>query len=148
VTSVESSQKALEIAKESVTLNPQLRPETFEWVQGDVFKFLETAASYDVVVADPPPFARRRVELEGALKGYLSLFQQCIHILSPGGMAFLFSCSGAVDRPTFQRTVAEAALRSGKTVRLVQELHADMDHPFAATHPEGEYLKGWMVHAE
>jgi 23S rRNA (cytosine1962-C5)-methyltransferase len=147
VTSVESSLKALEIAEESVRLNPALQSAKLQWVQEDVFTFLEGAPTYDVVVADPPPFARRRVELEGALKGYLSLFQQCIRILSPGGLAFLFSCSGAVDRPTFHQLVSEAALRSGRTVRLLQELHADADHPIAAAHPEGEYLKGWMVHA-
>lgn len=148
VVSVESSQKALEVGKESVKLNPQLPAEVLEWVQQDVFTFLESPERYDLVVADPPPFARRRVELEGALKGYLTLFQQCIRILNPGGLAFLFSCSGAVDRPTFQHVVAEAALRSGRTIRLLRELHADADHCVAATHPEGEYLKGWMVHAQ
>ncbi|HYW83864.1 MAG TPA: class I SAM-dependent rRNA methyltransferase [Spirochaetia bacterium] len=148
VVSVESSKKALEGGRDSVTLNPQLRDDVLEWVPQDVFTFLERPDRYDIVVADPPPFARRRSELEGALKGYLTLFQQCMRILSPGGLAFLFSCSGAVDRPTFQQVVVEAALRSGRSVRLLKELHADVDHPVAAAHPEGEYLKGWMVHAE
>jgi len=145
VVSVESSKKALETARESVTRNAGLHGEVFEWVQQDVFTYLESCGTYDIIVADPPPFARRRVELQGALKGYLSLFQQCLHLLSPGGCAFLFSCSGAVDRPTFQNVVAEAALRSGRTVRLLRELHADVDHPVASTHPEGEYLKGLLV---
>jgi 23S rRNA (cytosine1962-C5)-methyltransferase len=148
VVSVESSRKALEAGRESVKLNPQLREDNLSWVQQDAFTFLEQPEKYDIVVADPPPFARRRAELEGALKGYLTLFQQCIRILSPGGLAFLFSCSGAVDRPTFQQVVVEAALRSGRSVRLLKELHADVDHPVAAAHSEGEYLKGWMVHAE
>lgn len=148
VVSVESSKKALEAGRESVKLNPHLREDLLSWVQQDAFTFLEQPDKYDIVVADPPPFARRRAELEGALKGYLTLFQQCIRILSPGGLAFLFSCSGAVDRPTFQQVVVEAALRSGRSVRLLKELHADVDHPVAAAHPEGEYLKGWMVHAE
>jgi 23S rRNA (cytosine1962-C5)-methyltransferase len=148
VVSVESSRKAIDGARESVMLNPRLHEDVLEWVLQDVFTFLETPARYDVVVADPPPFARRRAEMEGALKGYLSLFQQCIRMLSPGGLAFLFSCSGAVDRPTFQQVVVDAALRSGRSVRLLKELHADVDHPVAAAHPEGEYLKGWMVHAE
>jgi 23S rRNA (cytosine1962-C5)-methyltransferase len=148
VISVESSRKALDTAKDSVRLNPDLRAEAFEWVPEDVFSYLEDPPPCDVVVADPPPFARRRSELQGAIKGYLSLFQQCIRILSPGGVAFLFSCSGAVDRPTFQQVVMEAALQSGRTVRLLRELHADVDHPVSANHPEGEYLKGWMVHAQ
>jgi 23S rRNA (cytosine1962-C5)-methyltransferase len=148
VISVESSKKALEGGRESAALNPQLREDALEWVPQDVFTFLERADKYDIIVADPPPFARRRSELEGALKGYLTLFQQCMRILAPGGLAFLFSCSGAVDRPTFQQVVVEAALRSGRSVRLLKELHADVDHPVAAAHPEGEYLKGWMIHAE
>jgi len=148
VTSVDSSRSALELGEGSVSLSPGLRGDTFEWVQADVFSYLESPSRCDVVVADPPPFARRRVERDGALKGYLSLFQQCLRVLSPGGLAFLFSCSGVVDRPTFQQVVGEAALRSGRTARLLSELHADVDHPVAASHPEGEYLKGWMVHVQ
>jgi 23S rRNA (cytosine1962-C5)-methyltransferase len=148
VTSVDSSRSALDLAEASVSLSPGLRGDALEWVQGDVFTFLESPPPCDVIVADPPPFARRRVEREGALKGYLSLFQQCLRILGPGGLAFLFSCSGAVDRPMFQQVVAEAALRSGRSARLLRELHADVDHPVAASHPEGEYLKGWMVHVQ
>jgi 23S rRNA (cytosine1962-C5)-methyltransferase len=148
VISVDSSRSALELAEASVGLSPGLRGDLLEWVQGDVFTFLESPPPCDVIVADPPPFARRRVEREGALKGYLSLFQQCLRILGPGGLAFLFSCSGAVDRPMFQQVVAEAALRSGRAARLLRELHADVDHPVAASHPEGEYLKGWMVHVQ
>jgi len=148
VVSVESSHRAIELAQENARLNPELERCGLEWVQADVFSFLENAESQEVVVADPPPFARRRAELSGALQGYLSLFQQCIRILAPGGLAFLFSCSGAVDRPMFRDVVVEAGRRAGRKVRLLQELHADLDHPVAATHPEGEYLKGWMVHAE
>jgi 23S rRNA (cytosine1962-C5)-methyltransferase len=148
VTSVDSSRSALDLAAESAVLTAGLRSTAFEWVQADVFTFLESPPACDVIVADPPPFARRRVERDGALKGYLSLFQQCLRILSPGGMAFLFSCSGAVDRQMFQQVVAEAALRSGRSARLLRELHADVDHPIAASHPEGEYLKGWMVHVQ
>jgi 23S rRNA (cytosine1962-C5)-methyltransferase len=148
VVSVESSRRAIELALESASLNTNLGKCNFEWVQADVFSFLENAGSHDVVVADPPPFARRRTELPGALQGYLSLFQQCLRILAPGGLAFLFSCSGAVDRPTFRDVVVEASRRAERKVRLLKELHADLDHPVAATHPEGEYLKGWMVHAE
>jgi 23S rRNA (cytosine1962-C5)-methyltransferase len=148
VISVDSSRSALELAEENVRLSPCLRGSQFEWVQADVFTYLETPPRCEVLVADPPPFARRRVERDGALKGYLSLFQQCLRILAPGGLAFLFSCSGAVDRPLFQQVVAEAALRSGRSARLLGELHADVDHPVAASHPEGEYLKGWMVHVQ
>jgi 23S rRNA (cytosine1962-C5)-methyltransferase len=148
VVSVDSSKRALETGAESVKLNPGLGEGLFSWVQDDVFSFLEARETWDLVVADPPPFARRRIELEGAVKGYLTLFQRCLSLLNPGGLAFFFSCSGAVDRPTFQQIIVEAALHSGRKVRLLRELHADVDHPVAAAHPEGEYLKGWMVHAE
>ncbi|MCX7040040.1 MAG: hypothetical protein NT005_13020 [Spirochaetes bacterium] len=82
------------------------------------------------------------------MRGYIGLYHQVLKALNPGGFALLFSCSGAVDRPLFRQIVSEAVLRSGRAVRLVRELHADADHPVAAAHPEGEYLKGWMVHAQ
>jgi 23S rRNA (cytosine1962-C5)-methyltransferase len=148
VVSVESSKHALEQAAESVRLNPGLLPETFAWVQDDVFDHLAQGERYDLVVADPPPFARRRMDAEAALRGYLTLNQQALRCLSPGGILFTFSCSGAVDRQSFRQVVEEAALRSGRRVRLLRELHADADHPVAAGHPEGDYLKGWMLHAD
>jgi 23S rRNA (cytosine1962-C5)-methyltransferase len=148
IVSVESSRAALELAAESARLSPGLDDGRLEWVQADVFSYLENPAVFDVVVADPPPFARRRSELDGAIQGYLSLFTQCLRLLSAGGLAFFFSCSGAVDRPTFRHIVAEAILRSGRPGRLLAELHADVDHPVASSHPEGEYLKGWMVHVQ
>jgi 23S rRNA (cytosine1962-C5)-methyltransferase len=148
VVSVESSRLALAQAGESVLLNPGLPPERFAWVQADVFDHLAAGERYDLVVADPPPFARRRMEVEGALRGYLTLNQQALRCLSPGGILFTFSCSGAVDRQVFRQVIEEAALRSGRRVRLLRELAADADHPVAAGHPEGEYLKGWMLHAD
>jgi len=148
VVSVESSARAIEMSRQNVGLNPGVRDDSLSWVQSDVFTFLENPGVHDVVVADPPPFARRRAELAGALTGYLTLFQRCLGVLSPGGIAFFFSCSGAVDRPTFRDVVTEAGRRSGRSVRLLRELHADSDHPVASTHAEGEYLKGWMIHAE
>jgi len=148
VVSVDSSRTALELAASSAALSPGLPEGTLEWVQADVFGYLEAPAPCDLVVADPPPFARRRVERDGAIQGYLTLFSQCLRILPASGLAFLFSCSGAIDRPTFQHIVCEAAVRAGRDARMVQELHADADHPVSSSHPEGEYLKGWMVHVQ
>jgi 23S rRNA (cytosine1962-C5)-methyltransferase len=148
VVSVESSKHALEQAEESVRLNPGLQPAVFAWVQADVFDHLASGERYELIVADPPPFARRRMEVEGALRGYLTLNQQALRCLAPGGILFTFSCSGAVDRLVFRQVLEEAALRSGRRVRMLAELHADADHPVAAGHPEGEYLKGWMLHAD
>jgi 23S rRNA (cytosine1962-C5)-methyltransferase len=148
VVSVESSKHALEQAEESVRLNPGLSPAMFDWIQADVFDHLAGGERYDLIVADPPPFARRRMEVEGALRGYLTLNQQAMRCLSPGGILLTFSCSGAVERLVFRQVLEEAALRSGRRVRLLTELHADVDHPIAAGHPEGEYLKGWLLHAD
>ncbi len=147
VVSVDSSARAVQAARRNVAENPSLRADVLEWVQGDASAFLRGPGVHDVVVVDPPPFARRRSEVEGALRGYVGLFHQALKAVAPGGFALLFSCSGAVDKPLFRQVVAEAALRSGRQVRLLRELAADADHPLAATHPEGEYLKGWLVHA-
>ena len=145
---VDISPQSLAQAEESVRLNPGLPPAALEWVPADVFDHLASGERYGLIVADPPPFARRRMEVEGALRGYLTLNQQALRCLSPGGILFTFSCSGAVDRAVFRQVLEEAALRSGRKVRMLAELHADADHPVAAGHPEGEYLKGWMLHAD
>jgi 23S rRNA (cytosine1962-C5)-methyltransferase len=148
VVSVESSRPAIETAQASVALNPGLDPSLFEWRQADVFDAIAVEEEYDLLICDPPPFARRRSDLEAALKGYLSLNQQALRLLAAGGQLHTFSCSGAVDRDTFRQVLSEAALRSGRRVRFLAELHAGADHPVAAVHPEGEYLKGWVLHAE
>jgi 23S rRNA (cytosine1962-C5)-methyltransferase len=148
VVSVESSAKAVEWSRGNAAANPGLGQGVLQWVQGDAVAFLRDAGRYDVIVADPPPFARRRVEVEGAVRGYTGLFHQVLRSLAPGGFALLFSCSGAVDRLLFRRIVTEAAHRSGRSVQLLQELQADADHPVASAHAEGEYLKGWLVHAQ
>ncbi|HSV94327.1 MAG TPA: class I SAM-dependent rRNA methyltransferase, partial [Desulfobacterales bacterium] len=127
VVSVESSKRALEQAAESVKLNPGIRSDRLVWEQADVFDWLVRDERFDVVIADPPPFARRRMEVEGALRGYLTLNQQAIRILAPGGILFTFSCSGAVDCQVFRQVIEESALRSSRRVRLVRELHSDVD---------------------
>ena len=149
VVSVESSAAAVELSQKSAELNPSIDPAVLEFRREDVFEFLQGAREkFGIVVLDPPPFARRSAEVEGAVRGYLSLNEQALRLLSPGGLLFTFSCSGAVDRETFRGLLMEAAYRSGRSVRFLRELHADVDHPVASTHPEGEYLKGWVLHAE
>jgi 23S rRNA (cytosine1962-C5)-methyltransferase len=146
--SVESSRPALEIAARSEALNTDIPPGLLEWAHADVFSYLESAGRFDMVIADPPPFARRRADVNSALKGYLTLNQQALRLLNPGGLLLAFSCSGAVDAQSFRTVLAEAAARSRRQVRFLRELHADVDHPVAAAHPEGEYLKGWLMHAQ
>ncbi len=144
--SVESSRRAIETSVKNVELNPFLDPASFDWRQEDVFSFLENAAGYDLIVVDPPPFARKRADSAGALRGYLSLNQRVMSLISPGGFLFSFSCSGAVDRESFRNVLVEAGKRAGRDLRFMRELHADADHAVAANHPEGEYLKGWMTY--
>ena len=148
VVSVDSSARAVDACRMNAEMNPSLRADAFTWVQGDAFSYLKEPGRHDLVIVDPPPFARRRSEVEGALRGYVGLFHQALKAVAPGGFALLFSCSGAIDKPLFRQVVAEAAMRSGRSVRLLRELQADADHPVAAVHPEGEYLKGWLVHAQ
>jgi len=148
VVSVESSEAAVRTAEQSLSLNPGLETGALEWRREDVFHFLEGCGKSDLIVLDPPPFARRRVDLPGALRRYGSLNEKALSLLSDGGLLFTFSCSGAVDRESFRHMLREASLRSGRSVRFVKELHADVDHPVSVLHPEGEYLKGWLLHAQ
>jgi 23S rRNA (cytosine1962-C5)-methyltransferase len=147
VVSVESSAHALEIARESVRLNPQLNAERLTWVEGDAFDYLRSCPAFDLLVMDPPPFARRRSELAGALKGYIRLNRLVIERCVPGALVLTFSCSSAVSAELFSDALREAARQAGREVQLLQALHAAPDHPVAAGHPEGEYLKGWLLRA-
>lgn len=148
VVSVESSDAAVRIASGNAALNPGLDAGVLDWRRGDVFEYLADEGKADLIVLDPPPFARRRSELPGALRGYESINERALALLNPGGLLFTFSCSGAVDKDSFRRVLCKASLRSGRFVRFLRELHADADHPVSSRHPEGEYLKGWVLHAQ
>ncbi len=148
IVSVESSQRAVDISRKNVELNPFLDPSAFQWRKGDAFELQDEPGRYQVAIVDPPPFARRRSEVEGALKGYTTINARALTLLESGGLLFTFSCSGVVDKSSYRRALAEAALKTGRRVRFLRELQADADHPVAAAHAEGEYLKGWVMHVE
>jgi len=146
--SVESSAGALATARESAALNPGLEGRRLVWLEADAFEYLEdeqSQESFDLVVLDPPPFARRRSEVAGALRGYGRLNRRAMQRSAPEALLLTFSCSGAVSREEFTGVVAEAARRAGRRVQLLAALQAAPDHPVAADHPEGEYLKGWLA---
>jgi 23S rRNA (cytosine1962-C5)-methyltransferase len=146
--SVESSPAALQTARRSAALNPGLPAERLAWVEGDVFRYLEGgtgAESFDLVIVDPPPFARRRSEVPGALRGYAQLNRLALSRTAPEGLVLSFSCSSAVSPPLFTEALREAARQAGRRVQLLQPLAASADHPVALDHPEGEYLKGWLL---
>jgi 23S rRNA (cytosine1962-C5)-methyltransferase len=145
VDSVDSSQAAVNLAERNASLNARDGGEA-RWIRDDAFDFLDRAGAYDVIVLDPPPFARTRGEAAGALRGYRRLQTQALRRLSPGGFLFTFSCSGAVDATAFRRVLGEGALEAGRDARVLKDLQAAPDHPWSLRHPEGEYLKGCMVY--
>ena len=146
---MESSRKALDTARESVGLNPDLRADVFEWVQEDVFAYLESPPPCDVVVAGPAAVRAKTLRAAGGAER-LPQPVPAVHP-HPGARRhrvplFLLRCRGSTDVPAGRRW-RPRSIRAA-SVRLLRELHADVDHPVSANHPEGEYLKGWMVHAE
>jgi 23S rRNA (cytosine1962-C5)-methyltransferase len=147
VVSVESSARALELARESARLNPRLAAERLTWIEGDALAYLQDCPGYELAVVDPPPYARRRSELAGALRAYVRLNRLVLERAAPGALALSFSCSSAVSSEQFSGALREAARQAGREVQLLQALHAAPDHPVAAGHPEGEYLKGWLLRA-
>ncbi len=147
VDSVESSQAALELARRNAALNPEVQEERLAWIQADVFEYLRECPAYDLIVCDPPPFARRKSELAGALRGYRRLNEWVLRRLRPGGLCMTFSCSGAVSAELFLQTLREAAGKADRRLQLLQALQAGPDHPSVLVHPEGEYLKGWLLRA-
>ncbi len=144
--SVDSSPAAVRAAERNYALNGFDGPTAARWIRDDAFEFLGRADQYDLIVLDPPPFARSRGELPGALRGYRRLQAQALRHLKPGGLLFTFSCSGAVDTAVFRRVLFEASLETGRPVRVLKELHASPDHPCSLNHPEGDYLKGFMAY--
>jgi 23S rRNA (cytosine1962-C5)-methyltransferase len=142
---VESSRKALELAREAWRRNG-LDPARLEVVEGDAWEILRRMeARFDLVVLDPPPLAKAVRHLPGALRGYKDINLQAFRRLRPEGWLATFSCSQHVDAATFQKTLFLAAADAGRRVRLVERLGAGPDHPVDLYHPQGEYLKGCLL---
>ena len=146
VISVDSSSAAIELCSRNTALNPSIDASVLQAMKADVPEYLKTAEVSGLIIADPPPFARRRSERENAISGYLGLNQRVMSLVEPGGYVLSFSCSGVVTREDFRQLLSEAVLRAGRTARFLKELGADVDHPVSTAHPEGEYLKGWLIH--
>ena len=158
VHSVDSSAKAIELTKQNVELNfpGDIRHEAF---CEDAFKFLESIGkpmannqqlitSYDLVILDPPAFAKHRGALHNALKGYTRLNQKAFEKIDRGGILFTFSCSQVVTKDHFRNAVFTAAALAKRKVRILHQLHQPADHPINIYHPEGEYLKGLVLYVE
>lgn len=148
VHSVDSSSRAITIARSNMDMNfpDDTRHEAFA---EDAFRFLANAGStYDLIILDPPAFAKRRDVLRNALQGYRKLNATALAKIKRGGILFTFSCSQAVTRENFRLSVFSAAAQAGRRVRIIHQLSQPADHPVNIYHPEGEYLKGLVLHVE
>ena len=148
VHSVDSSAKAIELTNANVELNfpGDTRHKAF---CEDAFKFLEHEGDkYDIIVLDPPAFAKHRAALRNALKGYTRLNVKAFEHIKNGGILFTFSCSQVVTKDNFRNAVFTAAAQAGRTVRILHQLHQPADHPINIYHPEREYLKGLVLYVE
>lgn len=148
VHSVDSSAKAVELTEANVRLNfpDDDRHKAF---CEDAFKFMDKAKdAYDLIILDPPAFAKHRTALRNALKGYTRLNVKALERIKPGGILFTFSCSQVVTKEHFRNAVFTAAAISKRKVRIIHQLHQPADHPINIYHPEGEYLKGLVLYVE
>ena len=148
VHSVDSSAKAIELTNRNVSLNfpGDTRHKAF---CEDAFKFLDSSTlNYDLIILDPPAFAKHRGALHNALKGYTRLNMKAMQKIQPGGILFTFSCSQVVTKDHFRNAVFTAAAQARRKVRILHQLHQPADHPINIFHPEGEYLKGLVLYVE
>ena len=151
VHSVDSSQKAIDLTNRNVQLNFPDDPRHQAFCD-DAFHFLDridaSTAGYDLVILDPPAFAKHRAALHNALKGYTRLNQRAMEKMPGGSILFTFSCSQVVTKEHFRNAVFTAAALARRRVRILHQLHQPADHPVNIYHPEGEYLKGLVLYIE
>lgn len=151
VLQMDSSESALEIARQNAELNG-LDPAASEYMCGDVFKelrrFRDSRRNFDLIVLDPPKFIESRSQLDGGARGYKDINLLAFKLLRPGGLLFTFSCSGLMEMPLFQKIVADSALDAGRNAQILAVLNQSPDHPIALNFPEGAYLKGLLCRAE
>jgi 23S rRNA (cytosine1962-C5)-methyltransferase len=148
VHSVDSSSSATELADENVRLNfgDDSRHSSY---QVDAFEFLNNIKNkYDLIILDPPAFAKHNNVLENALQGYKRLNMKAIEQIKPGGIIFTFSCSQVVTRDNFRKSVFAAAANTGRNVKILHQMSQPPDHPVNIYHPESEYLKGLVLYVE
>jgi 23S rRNA (cytosine1962-C5)-methyltransferase len=148
VHSVDSSVKAIELTKQNVELNFK-NDERHEAFVADAFDFMrEIKDRYNLIVLDPPAFAKHRGALRPALQAYKRINAKAFEQIRPGGILFTFSCSQVVSKDKFREAVFSAAAISGRKVRILHQLHQPADHPINIYHPEGEYLKGLVLYVD
>lgn len=146
VHSIDASERAITLARQNITLNG-FDAAHHECLCGDTFEFLKDKVDqYDLIVLDPPAFAKHKEARHQAMKGYQRLNAEAMRVIRAGGILFTFSCSQVVDRQLFYDTVVSAAIQSGREVQVMHTLSQPSDHPVSMFHPEGEYLKGLVLY--
>ena len=148
VHSVDSSSKAIDLVNKNMEMNFPGDTRHKAYAQ-DAFKFLDNMSDdYDLIILDPPAFAKHRDALRNALQGYKRLNAKAFEKIKSGGILFTFSCSQAVNKDQFRLAVFSAAAMSGRKVRILHQVTQPVDHPINIYHPEGEYLKGLVLYVE
>ncbi len=148
VHSVDVSERAIQLTRSNLELNG-FDPLLHECTAVDTFEFLKDKHDrYDVIILDPPAFAKHRDARHQAVKGYQRLNAEAFRVIRSGGVVFTFSCSQVVDRQLFYDTVRSAAIQAGRQIRVLHHLSQPPDHPVSLFHPEGEYLKGLVLYVE
>jgi 23S rRNA (cytosine1962-C5)-methyltransferase len=146
VHSVDASEKAIDLTRKNIELNG-FNAQTHACYAMDTFEFLKDKNDvYDLIILDPPAFAKHRDARHQAVKGYQRLNAEAMKVIKKGGILFTFSCSQVVDRQLFYDTVVSAAIQAGRDVKVLYQLTQSPDHPVSMFHPEGEYLKGLVLY--
>jgi 23S rRNA (cytosine1962-C5)-methyltransferase len=146
VHTVDASEKAIYLCNKNIELNRPARIAQHEGFVADVHRFLKDAVTvYDLIVLDPPAFAKSLTKRHNAVKGYKRINAEAIRRIAPGGILFTFSCSQVIDRQLFQDTLMSAAIEAGRQVCILHYLSQPPDHPVSLFHPEGSYLKGLVL---
>lgn len=148
VHSVDSSERAVLLAEENVELNFK-GDERHKAFAKDAFKYLEnTKHQYDLIILDPPAFAKHLKVVRNALQGYRRLNTKAIEVIKPGGFIFTYSCSQVISKDAFRTMIFSAAAKAGREVKVIDEMSQPSDHPISIYHPEGDYLKGLLLYVE
>lgn len=148
VHSLDASQKAIDLTDINVALG-KFDPKKHKSIVDDAMDYMkDVEEDFDIIILDPPAFAKHRSAKHNAVQGYKRLNAHAIRQIKKGGIIFTFSCSQVIDKVLFTNTIIAAAIAAERNVRILEQLHQPADHPINATHPEGEYLKGLVIQVE
>lgn len=149
VHSLDSSKKAIDLVNQNMVLNSRMHSDKHKSIVADAMDFMKNLEEeYDIIILDPPAFAKHKKSRHKAIQGYKRLNYNAIKQIKPGGIIFTFSCSQVVDKQMFTKTVIAAGIEAKRSVRILEQLHQPGDHPVNAYHPEGEYLKGLIIQVD